>query len=199
MGQPWYSRFRDEVTSDTEKAYRLRAAIGSGTTTHVDARLNKSFVLPTEREYWRNNPWRARFTMRTSWTNGPVLSEIHEREAANMTEQSGSPATLPPDCSKGILNELHEEKYKIDTPEELREWACRYGWQQESGRSPYQNLKKALEVTSNHSCKRKTVLAFAAIHIRGLGGETTTQRALDKMAGDDDFQTPVSTLNTTTN
>jgi len=42
------------------------------------------------------------------------------------------------------------------------------------------------------------VLAFAAIHIRGLGGETTTQRALDKMTDDDDCQTPLSTLRITT-
>jgi hypothetical protein len=186
-----------EPVTDSAARYRLRAAIGTGTTTRVDAKVDYSVILPTEREYWRNNAWRARFTMRTSWTDGPVLSEIHEREAANMTEQSGSPATLPPDCSKGILTELYEEKYKIDTPEELREWACRYGWQQESGRSPYHNLKKALEVTSDHSGHRKTGRAFSAIHIRGLGGETTTQRALDKMADDDDCQTPLSTLSIT--
>jgi hypothetical protein len=180
MRQPWHSRFRDEVTSDTEKAYRLRAAIGSGTVTRQTATLPPECI---DTMIYNRLDW-------DSIESVGYPKTLKSPPCQNRRVQ----ATLPPGCSKQIIENLH---HMITTPDELRERACTYGWEQESGRSPYHNLKNALELTSTHSCTRKIVLAFAAIHIRGLGGEKTTQRALDKMADDDDCQTPLSTLSIT--
>lgn len=147
MRQPWRSRFRDEVKSDTEKTlrlraaigpgtvtrmtatlppecidtmiynqlnwdsikpvtnsgarHRLRAAVGSGTTTHVDARLNKSLVLPTEREYWQQQPWTARFGFSTynqyCMDDMNCMASRYQKEVARTSKTSGSDAKLPPE------------------------------------------------------------------------------------------------------
>jgi hypothetical protein len=47
--------------SGTAERYRLRAAIGTGTTTRVEASLKLGFVLPSEQEYWKDEPWVSRF------------------------------------------------------------------------------------------------------------------------------------------
>jgi hypothetical protein len=51
--KPWPQVVPDcEEWSGTANRHRLRAMIGAGTTTRVDATLKRSFVLMSEQEYW---------------------------------------------------------------------------------------------------------------------------------------------------
>jgi hypothetical protein len=58
--QKWLCRFPNQ-THTTPKDHRLRAAVGNGTTTRVDATLKLSFILRSEQEYWRETAWSSRF------------------------------------------------------------------------------------------------------------------------------------------
>jgi|APHM01.1.fsa_nt_gi hypothetical protein len=63
------------------------------------------------------------------------------------------------------------------------------GWAHTSDRTPYENLKAALEATSEYDRQRRTVVAFAFAFIRGYG-PTSTPRALDAIADEGDVRVP---------
>jgi len=100
-----------EPVTDSAARYRLRAAVGSGTTTRVDATLRMSFILQSEQEYWRQQPWRARFGF--SAYNQHRMDDInctawrYQDEVADTSETSGSDAKLPPEyVDTKIYNQL---------------------------------------------------------------------------------------------
>jgi hypothetical protein len=90
-----------EPVTNSGARHRLRAAVGPGTTTHVDARLNKSLILGTEREYWQQQPWPARFGFSTynqfRMDDMNCMASRYQKEVARTSETSGSDAKLPPE------------------------------------------------------------------------------------------------------
>jgi hypothetical protein len=188
MNESWGARFPSDQYNDTTKHYRLRAAIGSGTNTRVEATFKQSFILPSEQQYWADTTWRKRFTM---WMhdlsdNTPPIADVYEAKAQSMMEMSGVRATLPPECSEQLLDKFYDEAFRIDTADELKTRAVRNGWQQSVDHSPLQNLRSALISVEDYRYTRSVVCSFAAIYIRGLGGGATTQSALDRMLNEDD-------------
>jgi|APHM01.1.fsa_nt_gi hypothetical protein len=192
-----------EPTTNSAKRYRIRAAIGSGTNTRVEATFKQSFILPSEQQYWADTTWRKRFTMRMHdfSDNTPPIADVYEAEAQSMMEMSGTRATLPPECSRQLLDKFYVDAYTIDTADELKTRAVRNGWQQSVDRSPLQNLRSALISVEDYIYTRSVVCSFAAIYIRGLGGGATTQSALDRMLNEDDdmYSDSVSLHNTPPN
>jgi hypothetical protein len=224
--------------SGTAKTHRLRAAIGDGTTTRVEANIRLSFVLPSEQEYWKENAWIKRFRF-NKWerTTGEVsahayfrsdqvrddtdtevpatlppncvdniiynnldLQSLPEYQSQELIEQvidgdhkhaSVPDATLPPGCSRQIFN----RDYKIEYADELRHKATDNGWRESFNKSPFENLRSALELTSVYTYSRPTVLNFASLYVTGLGGGKVTQRAIDRMTDKDDSEySPAVTL-----
>jgi len=129
--KPWPQVVPDcEEWSGTANRHRLRAMIGTGTTTRVDATLKMSFVLPTEREYWQQQPWQARFGF--SAYNQYRMDDMncmawrYQGEVASTSETSGSDAQLPPEYTETkIYNQLNWESIEsVGYPEVLKSPPC---------------------------------------------------------------------------
>jgi DNA-directed RNA polymerase subunit RPC12/RpoP len=100
----WDRRFRH---SDyyPEARYRLQAAIGTGTTLSVDAKVPRHWPLPTQQEFWRAKPWEARFPeQHPVWAEPPVPTERRiEQVRDHVTSDARTiSATLPPETSEQI-------------------------------------------------------------------------------------------------
>jgi len=100
----WDRRFRH---SDyyPEARYRLQAAIGTGTTLSVDAKVPRHWPLPTQQEFWRAKPWKARFPgQQPVWAEPPVPTERRiEQVRDHVTSDARTiSATLPPETSEQI-------------------------------------------------------------------------------------------------
>jgi hypothetical protein len=100
----WDRRFRH---SDyyPEARYRLQAAIGTGTTLSVDAKVPRHWLLPTQQEFWRAKPWEARFPeQQPVWAEPPVPTErrIEQVRDRVTSDARTAPATLPSETSEQI-------------------------------------------------------------------------------------------------
>jgi hypothetical protein len=67
--------------------------------------------------------------------------------------------------------------------------AVKNGWAHTSERTPYENLKAALEATSEYKRQREMLISFAFAFVRGLGRQSTP-RTLEAIASDTEVRVP---------
>jgi len=92
--------------------------------------------------------------------------------------------------SDGLYYDGHGEPSHVENKEALafHHIAVENGWEH-TDRSPYKNLKAALEATSEYRRQREMIIAFAFAYVRGLGRKSTP-RALAALENDPDVRIP---------
>jgi hypothetical protein len=93
--------------------------------------------------------------------------------------------------SDGLYYDGHGEPSYVEDKEALafHHVAVANGWELTTDRTPYENLKAALEATSEYRRQRDMIIAFAFAYVRGLGPKSA-RRALARMEDVPDVRTP---------
>jgi len=100
----WDKRFRYSDALPEER-YRLQCAIHGPQRPQIEATIPADWCIPTQREYWRDTPWKNRFPeLRWKWDDAPTPAGqlVAEVQAGAASGSKRIDVTLPPEVTEQI-------------------------------------------------------------------------------------------------